>query len=167
MKTLYLLRHANAASPIGIKDELRPLSAKGLAETKRVGDHLTQAGIRPNLWLVSAAKRTEETCNRLLRTSGIQIESQLMQSLYLATAGEMIQQLNQASGNPESILLIGHNPGIEQLVKLLCAGKGDSSAMAKLNAGYPTATFSEIALDIENWAQLEIGKGTLKSVFIS
>lgn len=167
MKTLYLLRHANAANPSGVGDELRPLSAKGKAQAKQVGLHLKEAEIAPDIWLVSSAKRTQETCERVLLAGKLNTSPIIDKELYLATAGEIIKRVNQVGSQHDSVMVVAHNPGIEQLVKVLCLSRGTDDALAALQSGYPTATLAKILFDIGDWKEMEPNTGYLKDVFVA
>lgn len=167
MKKLYLLRHASTTSPTGLADDLRPLSVKGKEEAKEVGETMRLEHIKPEKWFVSSAKRTTDTCQRILLAGKFKHEPIYDKSLYLASAGEMIRYLNKVDDNPESIIVIAHNPGIEQLLKLLCGSHGNTKALRALNTGYPPATLSVIGVDISSWDELEVGKGQLINVYLT
>ena len=120
----------------------------------------------PDLWVSSAAKRTEETCKRVLRASAVEKEFALDKSLYLATAGEIIKYISHVSDDANSLLIVGHNPGVAELVMKLCSS-GEPEAVEVLKSGYPPATFCKITLDIEHWSQIEPYKGYLKAVLLA
>lgn len=167
LKTLYLLRHAHAANASGHGDEVRPLNAKGRLEAAKVGETLKIEHIKPEKWLVSSAQRTTETASRALRASGYDITPQSEKKLYLASAGEIIRLINELEDNPQSIIIVAHNPGIEQLVKLLCNSHGNARAHRALSHGYPPAALTTITFEIDSWKKLEPGKGTLQHVFLA
>src|SRR5690606_30122056 len=118
MRELILLRHAHAASAIpGQADLDRPLSPEGLAEAEAAGRWLAEHGLVPDCVLCSPARRTRETLEAVLGIIGY-IDQRLEPSIYEATPGELIA-LADAHCDAERLLVIGHNPGLEQLVALL------------------------------------------------
>jgi phosphohistidine phosphatase len=165
VKRLYLLRHAQAVKVIGSSDELRPLTALGKQACKNVGDYLKNHQISPSLCLSSGAKRTQETSQLVIRQAKLNLVPQYHSSLYLATAGEMIKELSLIEEDHEQVLLVGHNPGIEQMVKVLCS-TGHPAALATLSSGYKTATLACITLKCLNWSKISPGNGFLESVFV-
>ena len=129
MRELILLRHAHAvpASP-GQADLDRPLSPEGLAEAEAAGRWLAEHGLVPDCALCSPARRTRETLEAVLGVIGY-IDQRLEPSIYEATPGALIA-LADAHCDSERLLVVGHNPGIEQLVALLHSGQsGDYRGM--------------------------------------
>jgi phosphohistidine phosphatase SixA len=129
MRELILLRHAHAAAAIpGQADLDRPLSPEGLAEAEAAGRWLAEHGLVPDCVLCSPARRTRETLEAVLGIIGY-IDQRLEPSIYEATPGELIA-LADAHCDAERLLVIGHNPGLEQLVALLHSGQtGDYRGM--------------------------------------
>jgi phosphohistidine phosphatase len=123
-----------------------------------MGQHLRQAGIEPELVLCSSATRTCQTLELLALkgTAEVLIEDEL----YGATAIELLERLRQVSGDAASVLVIGHNPGIEELTLLLV---GDDSGLGEK---FPTAALAEVQLLIEGWPELGPGSGRLQSFVV-
>jgi phosphohistidine phosphatase len=114
---LILMRHAKSDwdDPM-LSDHQRPLNKRGRASAKAMGDWLRERGHLPDLVLSSDSTRTQETWERLALTS----EVRLMRSLYLAPAMRMLEVLRQA-GEAQTLLMLGHNPGIGDLAQQLAA----------------------------------------------
>jgi phosphohistidine phosphatase SixA len=129
MRELILLRHAHAepAAP-GQADLDRPLSAEGLAEAEAAGRWLAQNKLVPDLALCSPARRARETLEAVLGVIGY-VDQRIEPSVYEATPGTLIA-LADAHGTSERLLMVGHNPGFEQLAALLHSGQsGDYRGM--------------------------------------
>lgn len=162
MKTLYLLRHAKSDHDGRTPDELRPINARGKSACALIGDYLKHQGINPDAILSSSATRTKQTINLITRRAGIMQEPQFCKELYLATPGEMMKAIaKQAPKDAESLLIVAHNPGVQQLAALLSHGKGDGQALEQLRIKYPTATLAILTLHIDDWDAIQPDCGTL------
>jgi phosphohistidine phosphatase SixA len=153
MRQLVLLRHAHA-EPLaaGQRDADRPLSTEGQAEADAAGVWLEQHGYRPDRILYSPARRTQETLERVLAVLGSGIDARPEPRIYEATSGTLlaIADEHRACGR---VLLVGHNPGLEQMLALLNSGQsGDFRGM-------PAGAVA--VLDLPADAALEPGIGGL------
>jgi len=163
MKTVYLLRHAKSSWKDELLDDLeRPLGKRGRAAAMAVGLHLAQAGIVPDQVLCSSAKRTRETLEAVQSAAGAALPARFEKGLYLAEAPTLLRRLRRLNDSLASVMLIGHNPGLEQLALLLTddAG-GDQAARRRLTAKYPTAALAVIEADLLRWADLAPSTGRL------
>ena len=121
MRQLILLRHAHAESATAGQDDIaRPLSATGLAEARAAGDWLREHGLRPDRVLCSTAARTRETLAALGDIGAGEIYEDA--SIYEASPGTLAS-LADANRDAERLLLVGHNPGLEQLAALMHSGQ--------------------------------------------
>lgn len=125
MHELILLRHAEAV-PIenAPDDQQRPLSARGEEEARAAGVWLAGHGARPDRVLCSPARRTHETAQLALAAIDSAPSTQLADEIYDASPGELLALLDQ-HGDAHTVMLVGHNPGIERLVALLVEGRSD------------------------------------------
>jgi len=165
-KTLYLLRHAKSDRSDGaIEDFDRPLAARGRRDAPALGEYMRAHGYRPDLILCSAAKRTRETLALLETAFDAEIPTKFDRKLYLASAESMIQRLQEVADKVSSVLMVGHNPGIERLAAGL-AGRGDRHALARMREKYPTSGLAVIVLHIDRWQQIGFGTGTLTDFMI-
>ena len=129
MRELILLRHAHAEpSSTGQADLDRPLSPEGLAEAEAAGRWLSEQGLVPDCVLCSPARRTRETLEAVLGVIGY-VEQRLEDAMYEATSGTLAA-LADTHRDAERLLLVGHNPGLEQLAALMHSGQsGDYRGM--------------------------------------
>jgi phosphohistidine phosphatase SixA len=125
MLELILLRHAEALpATAGDDDRQRRLSGHGEQEARAAGRWLASHGARPQRVLCSPAERTRATASLALEALGDSPELQLADEIYDATPGELLALLDQHA-DVGTVMLVGHNPGIERLVALLVEGRSD------------------------------------------
>ena len=129
MRELILLRHAHAEpADNGLADIGRPLSPHGLAEAEAAGRWLLEQRLVPDRVLCSPARRTRETLEAVLGLTGY-VEQRLDERVYEATPGTLAALVDEHR-EVERLLLVGHNPGLEQLVALMSSGQsGDYRGM--------------------------------------
>jgi phosphohistidine phosphatase len=160
--TLYLLRHAKSswADP-ALSDHDRPLAPRGRKDAKRIAKHLSVLGVEPELVLCSAAARTRETLELIrpaVRTSTIEIEEEL----YAAPRDELLERIRRVPDEVASVLLIGHNPGLQQLaLALASSGVGREQLAAK----FPTAALATLELGAD-WHRLAPAQATLAAYVV-
>jgi len=124
-RELILLRHAHADDAEPDQDDIaRVLSVRGDGEADAAGHWLRQHGAAPDRVLCSPAARTRETCERVLSIVGY-TDVRTDARIYEATPGTLIRVLDEHR-DAESVLLVGHNPGLESLAALLSEGASDS-----------------------------------------
>jgi phosphohistidine phosphatase len=160
MLRLMILRHARAATPEGVRDLDRPLDPAGRAEASRVGRYLGANGLLPNQVLVSPARRTQETWD-LVRHSLPGAPDPVDAPIYGMSALQLMQLLRKLDRKDEAVLLIGHNPGCEELAQLL-AGTGDPSVLKDLRQHYPPASLAVLDFNRANWSEIDHGGGRLE-----
>ena len=124
MRELVLLRHAHAESAAPGQDDFdRPLSRDGLAEAEAAGAWLRSHSWTPDLVVCSPARRTRETLEQVLLATGY-VEQRQDARIYNATSGTLVQVADEHREHGR-VLLVGHNPGLEQLLALLTSGYSD------------------------------------------
>ncbi|MGO4123679.1 histidine phosphatase family protein [Inquilinus sp. YAF38] len=153
MKTLILLRHAKSdwADP-ALADHDRPLAERGRDAAPKMGAWLKTHGPKPDLVLCSTATRARQTLALALEALGAAPETRFDRGLYLAGGAGVLARLRQAPDEAATVLLVGHNPDLEQLARRL-ATTGDKAALARLAEKYPTAGLAVIELPVERWAE--------------
>lgn len=151
MRQLILLRHAHAEpAAAGQDDSDRGLSATGLAEAQAAGEWLRAHGLMPDRILYSSAVRTRQTVDALGDVGGAQGREEA--SIYEASPGTLAA-LADANRDAERLMLVGHNPGLEQLAALMHSGQtGDYRGM-------PPGGIAVLSLPLD--ASIEPGIGTL------
>ena len=154
MKTLYILRHAKSSwdNP-NLADFERPLNTRGLDSAPLIGEIIHKNNFLPHFILSTPAKRAEQTAVLIKDKAGIEPEIQYDERIYEASPQMLLQVLSEVNTGTESVLLVGHNPGLEGLVRYLT---GENQAM-------PTASLAVIDLEIENWDETTADCGTLRT----
>jgi phosphohistidine phosphatase len=150
MRRLLLLRHAKSAWPDGVSDLDRPLAARGREAAPRLARYLADELLLPDLVIVSPARRTRETWD-LVRPALGEVEERFDARIYEAPASRLLEVVREAPDPVRTLLLIGHNPGFEDLAKAL-VGAGDRYAFARLSEKYPTAGLAVLDFEAERWA---------------
>ena len=139
MHELYLLRHAKAApNEDGIADRDRPLVERGRKGAETIAKWIKRHQLSPDLVLCSPAARARETFDLVRGAVAGRPEIRYEPALYLADAGGLLAQLRQIPESVDSVMLVGHNPGLHELAMLL----SDTQAGAlpgRLATGLPTA----------------------------
>jgi phosphohistidine phosphatase len=159
MRRVYLLRHAKSSwKDHSLADRDRPLAGRGRRAAKAMAAHLQAEGVRPDLVLCSPARRTRETLERIEGAFGGPVEASFEDALYGAGEAELLARLEALPQEVGSVMLIGHNPGLEELA-LALASKG--TGLARLREKYPTAALATIDLPAERWSAIERGSGEL------
>lgn len=151
MKKLLLLRHAKSSwDEPGLADQDRPLAPRGRRATKVMAAHLRDVEAAPDLVLCSSAVRTRETLERISSALGDHAEIQIESDLYGASEHELLERLRAVDDAVGSVLLIGHNPGIEQLA-LALSGSGEQ--LDAMRVKYPTGALATLEFD-GSWREL-------------
>ncbi len=148
MKILLLMRHAKAAAAgAGQADADRPLNPRGQRDAPRMGEWLRQHDVAPELVISSNARRAVETAAAVIDASGYGGEWQRQPRLYEAEIEAYFDVLQQAPDAVGSVLIVAHNPGVEEMIEALT---GHAETM-------PTGALAHITLPIDDWRGLEAG----------
>lgn len=159
-KTVLLLRHAKSSrDDLEVADFDRPLSRRGRRDAPRLGKWMHEAGHKPDLVLCSDAKRARETWAGLAETLQSAAPVLFERGLYMANAKALIHRLHRLAGGIASVLVIAHNPGLEEVAHALADGKGET--FERLQRKFPTAALARLDFDLEDWRKLEPGSGRL------
>jgi phosphohistidine phosphatase len=160
MKRLYLLRHAKSSwDDPTLADHDRPLAPRGRRAAKVMAEHLRRKGIAPELVLCSPARRTRQTLKRLAPGLGKDADVQIEPKLYAAPARDLLEVLHEVPDEVESVMLIGHNPGIQDLALSLASA---GSEVPRLRSNFPTAALATLEFD-GGWRELAPGSAALVS----
>jgi phosphohistidine phosphatase len=154
MKTLLVLRHAKSSwNDPALDDHQRPLNKRGRRDAPRMGALVREYGLMPDVVISSDALRARLTAEAMAEAAHYGGEILLDQHLYLASPDDMISLLRRVRQNAKTVMIVGHNPGLEELVEQLT---GELQ-------GLPTAALAQIVLPIERWRDLTLStRGTLK-----
>jgi phosphohistidine phosphatase len=157
-RRLYLLRHAKSSwKGEGLADHDRPLARRGRRAAKAIYRHLRERGVEPELVLCSTARRARETLEGIepaLGRGAIRVEPEL----YGAGPAELLARLHEIAPPIRSVMVIGHNPAVEELA-LLLARQG--STVHELEAKFPTGALATLAFSGPGWAALDHGTADL------
>jgi phosphohistidine phosphatase len=161
MRRLMLLRHAKTerAEP-GERDHDRKLTKRGRADAPAIGAYMARHGLEPELAVVSPAARVLETWTLLAAAFAKKPELVKDDRLYNATTEKLIGLIAE-TGTAQSLLVVGHNPGLHDIAVQLIA-TGDVEARERVNAKLPTAGLVVIDLPFDDWSQLHLHTGRLE-----
>ena len=160
MKTLTLLRHAKSGwDDPHARDFDRALNAKGKRAAALIGGYLRNAGAAFDHVVASPAVRVVETLAGVEQGYGRTLAPSYDRRIYLASAVTLLDVVHEVSADATRILLVGHNPGLEDLALWLVPNSDDPPRVA-LEAKYPTATLANIVFD-GTWADLQPGNAKL------
>lgn len=157
MKTLLVLRHAKSSwKDEGIADHERPLNKRGKTDAPRMGELIKEHDLVPEYILSSSAVRARHTAELVADSCGYDGEIGGGRELYSFASEEYLEALMQVDEAYERVMVVGHNPGLEELVQWLTG----------VDASLPTASLAVIRLDVNHWGELEEGgRGELQQVF--
>jgi phosphohistidine phosphatase len=159
VKTLYLLRHAKSSwDDPGLPDFDRPLAKRGRKACVVIAEHIEREGIAPEMVLCSPSRRTRETLAGILDAIPGNSRIERPDELYGGGAGTILALVNGVPDDAASVMVIGHNPGI-QAATLQLAGAGEQ--LDEAQAKFPTATLATIEANIDAWLRFAPGSGTL------
>jgi len=142
-----------------MEDVDRPLAARGARAADRMRQYFDAKEIRPELVLCSSALRTRETLGRVLPGLGPEMTVRIEPSLYSFEADQLLDRLREVPGDVGSVMLIGHNPAMQELGSVLAA-EGDR--LDELRKGFPTAALAELDVPVGSWEELKPGSGRLE-----
>jgi len=155
MKTLFILRHAKSSwKDPGLSDFERPLNRRGQRAAETLGQHFRKEEIVPDLVLCSPAVRARETIEIILKTAKWRTEVRYDERIYEAGAMRLFEVVSQIENDRKTALLVGHNPGLEELLQLLT---GDIEQI-------PTGGLAEVVLKASKWPAALQKKAVLKTL---
>jgi phosphohistidine phosphatase len=158
MKTLGLLRHAKSDwDDLAKRDFDRGLNDRGRKGAALIGAHIARHGVKFDRLLASPAERVRQT----LETSLPDMEPEFDQRLYLASTDTLMDVLREKGGDTDAVLVVGHNPGLQELLFELVPPAAEDAMFDDLSSKYPTATFAVFTLDIDDWSELDEDCGRL------
>ena len=152
MNMLHLLRHAKSSAKEDVEDYERPLSRRGRQAARRVGRNLSAKLGAIDLVLCSSARRTRETLDLVIDEFSPKPRTSIEDELYLASREKLVARLGRLDARDVNVLLIGHNPGLQELVVALA--DVNSLAFRALASGkFPTAAYASFRVPAD-WAAL-------------
>jgi phosphohistidine phosphatase len=157
MKKVFLMRHAKSSwKEANIPDHDRPVKKKGEKDVKEMAKMLRHKKHLPDYILCSSAERAKQTAIIFKKASSCEGEIEYSDKLYMAEVPDLIAALKDAPKKTKTVMVIGHNPGLEALLQTL-TGKVET---------LPTSSIAYISLPIEKWSELNSEvEGKLKKLW--
>jgi len=150
LKELLILRHAKSSwRHAGLDDRDRPLNKRGMRDAPRMGRFLAAEGLVPERIVASPARRARQTAQRLAEACGCAGALTWSDRLYQADPDTILDVLADLPDGPTRVLVIAHNPGLEDLLEQLI-GRPEI---------LPTAALAHVEIDIEHWTDLRSETG--------
>jgi len=169
MLRLMLLRHAKSSWPSGTQDAERPLSERGEAAARLMGSYIAHHALFPDAVLCSPARRTRDTWTGLCAAWPGVRDPVFDARLYGATRPAIVSIVREAgvreagvreAGGPRTLLVIGHNPGLQEAAEFLIAA-GDVELRERLREKFPTAALAVIDFTADTWDEVHARSGRL------
>jgi len=153
MRILYLLRHAKSSwNDPTLRDFDRPLKKRGREAAERIGDRMASETLSNPLVICSPAVRTRETAEVVLASAKLQVEPRFDERIYEASLRELVEIVTEIPNDKEVAIMIGHNPGFEELLSFLT---GEHRRI-------PTCALAKIRFGDVSWNEVRAGEGSLE-----
>jgi phosphohistidine phosphatase len=165
LRRLVVLRHAKSAWPDGVADHERPLAPRGRRDAPAAGCALADADCLPDLALCSTAVRARQTWDLAVAQWGTPPPVRHESRLYGADVPELLEAVREVSAEVKTLLLVGHNPGLEELV-LTLAGDSLDDALDDVRTKFPTSAIAVLAWYGRGWESLGPGTALLTDVTV-
>jgi phosphohistidine phosphatase len=165
VKRLLLLRHAKTvpAGP-GIEDHERALMSRGREDAPAMGKYLAREKYLPDLILSSTARRTVETADLVTERWPKTQRIDYVEALYLAEPREILSVIRGVPDSIKTLMVIGHNPGMEQLAASLSrepVKRKERDRFDLIEEKFPTGALAVMDFNISRWRDIAPGQGEL------
>jgi phosphohistidine phosphatase len=161
---LFLLRHAKAVGQHADGDRARGLTEGGRDSARAIAAAIAERRIAPSLVLCSDSARTRETLDLVLPVLKPPLDVVYDDALYLADAKQLLQRLRRVSEDVRSVMLVGHNPGLQELAVML-SDQPTGPLMARLARDFPTSALVRFEVNLP-WPALERGGARLMAILV-
>lgn len=159
---LHLLRHAKSDwDDPSLADIDRPLASRGTKAARAMGRYLKKSTIRPELILCSPARRTRQTLELIGEAYEVMPKVRFEPWLYAASLNSLLANLGELPPETASVMVIGHNPGLEDLATTLA---GTGTDLDRLRDKFPTGALA--SLRVPEWGSLEPGSAELAAFVV-
>ncbi|WP_327700000.1 SixA phosphatase family protein [Streptomyces sp. NBC_00459] len=165
LRRLVVLRHAKSAWPMGVDDHDRPLGPRGLRDAPAAGRVLAEADCLPDLVLCSTAERARRTWELAAAEWDTPPQVRHDPRLYGADVPELLAVVREVPLAVGTLLLVGHNPGLGELV-LELAGEALDDALDDVRTKFPTSAIAVLAWRGEDWQGLAPGTALLTDMIV-
>ena len=147
MKTLLLMRHGKSSwKDDSLSDHERPLKKRGRRDSKRIAQEIDKNDLYPHIILSSTAARAKETVEIIVDTLDYENRIVFSDQLYMAEPEDFIDILGQLSDDYDTVLVIGHNPGMEAYLQII---DGEIESL-------PTAGLGHLVLVLDSWQDINL-----------
>ncbi len=155
-KKLILLRHAKSGwdDPV-VRDFDRPLNTRGEIAAKMMGTWMTRNNVLWDHVIASPAVRVVETIDKIASGFGARIEVQWERRIYLASSATLMDVLREVDDRFATVLLVGHNPGMEDLVLDMVSAETGGFHRAAVYEKFPTTAIAELSLPVTSWKLID------------
>ena len=169
-KMLLLMRHAKSSwNDPALADFDRKLNGRGIKAAARMGTHIRETGIIPELVLCSSAWRARETWELIQESFHEMIEAKAMKGLYLASPNQILRAIRIVPNNVRHLLVLAHNSGVKELAHRLATDSRGGDACGFLEetpARFPTAALALFTVEINSWSEIDQGSTHLGEFII-
>lgn len=162
-RRLVLVRHAKSDWPEGVADHERPLGDRGRRDAGALGRWLRDAGVTPDLVVVSTARRTRQTWERAADAIGSPGRVVLDDRVYAAEVDDLLAVVRGTPPEVATLVVVGHSPGTERLAMLLDDGSGYEGDSVRLAARFPTSGVAVLDVPVP-WSGVGEGSARLAVV---
>lgn len=158
MKKVILLRHAKSSwDDPSLDDHDRPLNRRGKQAAPIIGEWLSHREHMPDVVLCSSSERTRETVSGMRKSVPSLPDPVVERELYHASPCDMRSRLSQLPSNVETVMLVGHQPGLGSLVRKLANGQ-ENRRCKRAYEHFPTGAAAVLEIDVEDWADIDYAK---------
>ena len=155
LKRLVLLRHAKSDYPLGVSDHERPLASRGNREAPAAGAWLRENDVVPDFIVTSDALRTRSTCAWVISELGEKAPTPYLDSrVYGASSTKLCAIINETPETVTTLLVIGHQPVLQELAMRLASVDSDEEAVYELAMDYPTLGMTVLETT-KDWAEID------------
>ena len=166
MKRLLLFRHAKAVpGGAGTDDHARELMPRGRDDAARMGRYIARNGYTPEVILASTSARTTGTVEQASEHFAGTARVDYLEALYLAEPEVILSIVRLAPDKTQSVMVVGHNPGLEQLAGVLArepVKRKERDRFDQLEEKFPTAALAVLEFDAARWRDVAPGEAALK-----
>jgi phosphohistidine phosphatase len=163
-RTLVIVRHSKSSWDFDVDDHERPLSARGRRDAEALGQLLSQRSLLPELVLCSTATRTRQTWEYAKAGGATSGEIRYAREIYHAWVPELLSMIREIPDQIHTLLVLGHAPGIPDLVEHICV-RTESSDWIQMDNKFPTSALAIVSVP-GSWSELGKDRAELDSFLV-
>ncbi len=166
MKSLTVLRHAKSSwDDLSLEDFNRPLNDSGWKAARRMGRELKKRDVKFDLIIASPAARVRETIDGLTQKLRLNVEIRFEPGMYAASEGMLLKIVRDIRESAHAPLLVGHNPGLQQLLLALTNEESDD-LRSRVEKKFPTAALATVELPAHRWTEVKPATGKITELIL-